>query len=447
MPVGNYPIYKDKKQTIKHPASGLSKNKYDAKGNLRPQRKSRAKAEQPEGTITDRETGEVRQRIRAERADKGITQGKQGVAKMLKAKAEVMSNVTTKLGPISYQTEIGYSLADDNKDMDSDGFGIDDERGKFETYDGGRYREDPDERLQLLPDNVPKAHLPNEGNDPYPHIFGTYTDSDKDAEHISGIGGFYDIEGGEGDIYNKQRILGDAFIKKMAFDNGGNPMLQRHPTFNIAFADNDTPYFFDPNKEVLPSKMKWSVKMKDGRKLTAFQAKQEGEFMKTVKEGYIPAHAVDNTFGESDEYNNQKRIIRRKHWGEEYGRGQYREKFDMKKDNLDSEGRPRFLYKGGQDATFNKGKYRSKYKFIHYGDVPPASVDAPFLGMNKQDIVDIDGNPLYAEVNNFGLKFGGNTKYIKLQDTATHFDTANPQHQWRKQGATSEFNSKSWVVT
>ena len=43
MPQGVYPEWKDKAQTKKHPASGLSKNKYDAKGNLRPQRKSRAK--------------------------------------------------------------------------------------------------------------------------------------------------------------------------------------------------------------------------------------------------------------------------------------------------------------------------------------------------------------------------------------------------------------------
>ena len=43
MPVGVYPDFKDKAQTIAHPAKGLSKNKYDAKGNLRPQRKTRSK--------------------------------------------------------------------------------------------------------------------------------------------------------------------------------------------------------------------------------------------------------------------------------------------------------------------------------------------------------------------------------------------------------------------
>ena len=43
MPVGVYPDFKDKAQTLIHPAKGLSKNKYDAKGNLRPQRKTRSK--------------------------------------------------------------------------------------------------------------------------------------------------------------------------------------------------------------------------------------------------------------------------------------------------------------------------------------------------------------------------------------------------------------------
>ncbi len=43
MPSGNYPPFLDKAETKKHPAAGLSKNKYDAKGNLRPPRKSRSK--------------------------------------------------------------------------------------------------------------------------------------------------------------------------------------------------------------------------------------------------------------------------------------------------------------------------------------------------------------------------------------------------------------------
>lgn len=43
MPAGVYPEWKNKAQTVKHPAAGLSKNKYDAKGQLRPPRKSRSK--------------------------------------------------------------------------------------------------------------------------------------------------------------------------------------------------------------------------------------------------------------------------------------------------------------------------------------------------------------------------------------------------------------------
>ena len=43
MPQGNYPDWKDKYKTKPHPAKGLSKNKYDAEGNLRPPRKSRSK--------------------------------------------------------------------------------------------------------------------------------------------------------------------------------------------------------------------------------------------------------------------------------------------------------------------------------------------------------------------------------------------------------------------
>lgn len=43
MPKGVYPDFADKKKTKPHPAKGLSKNKYDAKGNLRPPRASRSK--------------------------------------------------------------------------------------------------------------------------------------------------------------------------------------------------------------------------------------------------------------------------------------------------------------------------------------------------------------------------------------------------------------------
>ena len=41
MPQGNYPMLK--KNGDPHPSAGLSKNKYDAKGKLRPARKSRSK--------------------------------------------------------------------------------------------------------------------------------------------------------------------------------------------------------------------------------------------------------------------------------------------------------------------------------------------------------------------------------------------------------------------
>ncbi len=43
MPKGVYPEFKDKAQTKPHPSAGLSKNKYDAKGNLRPERPSRSR--------------------------------------------------------------------------------------------------------------------------------------------------------------------------------------------------------------------------------------------------------------------------------------------------------------------------------------------------------------------------------------------------------------------
>lgn len=43
MPSGVYPEFKDKKGTIPHPASGLSKNAYLSDGTKRPARKSRAK--------------------------------------------------------------------------------------------------------------------------------------------------------------------------------------------------------------------------------------------------------------------------------------------------------------------------------------------------------------------------------------------------------------------
>ena len=210
MPVGNYPIWKDKKQTIKHPASGLSKNKYDAKGNLRPQRKSRAKAEKPEGQIKDRNTGEIRDRIRAERSDVDISHK----TKRAVALDNLTASVTTKLPPLSYMTEFGESLADANADNETLSVGS----KVYQTYDGGRYRENPDERLKLLPPNVPYAHMPH---NPYPELFGEYGDSDKDAEFVNSIGGFSSVEseGPSNDaIYAKQRAIGDAFIKKMAFD-------------------------------------------------------------------------------------------------------------------------------------------------------------------------------------------------------------------------------------
>ena len=254
MPVGNYPVWKDKKQTIKHPASGLSKNKYDAKGNLRPQRKSRAKAEKPKGQIKDRTTGEIRDRIRAERSDVDITHR----AKRAVALGKLTASVTTKLPPLSYMTEFGESLADERADNETKSVGS----KVYQTYDGGRYREDPTERLQLLPPNVPLAHMPQT---PYPELFGEYEDNDKDAEFINSIGGFSNVEseGPSNDaIYAKQRAIGDAFIKKQAF--GGNyelgNVLRRTPTFNVAFTDNDTPYFYDPNNNVLP-KLKMNFKV------------------------------------------------------------------------------------------------------------------------------------------------------------------------------------------
>jgi len=60
MPKGNYPDFKKDGKTP-HPAAGLSMNKYDAKGNLRPQRKSRAKDPERFTKIAEKRGADIEQ--------------------------------------------------------------------------------------------------------------------------------------------------------------------------------------------------------------------------------------------------------------------------------------------------------------------------------------------------------------------------------------------------
>ena len=60
--------------------------------------------------------------------------------------------------------------------------------------------------------------------------------------------------------------------------------------------------------------------------------------------------------------------------------------------------------------------------------------------MNKQDIVDINGNPLYQQENGpYDLVKGKNKRYIRLMAYADDYE--EDKHKWIRQNATGDYDN------